>query len=56
MAISPTVRVPWDDPALFEIKVGPPVKDRDPPLPSTRVSVKFRPLKVTFPLFKTVIE
>ena len=56
VAISPTVNVPCEEPALLETKVGPLVKDKLLPLPSLIVSVNANPLKVTLPLFKTVIE
>ena len=56
VAISPTVNVPWEEPALLETKVGPLVKDKLLLLPSLIVSFNANPLKVTLPLFKTVIE
>ena len=37
------------------LKVGPLVKDNDPPSPSVKVSTKPSPDKVTLPLFYNVI-
>ena len=47
--------VPWEEPALALVKVGPLVRLSVLLLPSVKVSAKVTPDKVTLPLFSSVI-
>ena len=47
--------VPWRDPALALVKVGPAFKVSDAVFPSVKVSVNVSPDRVTLPLFCTVM-
>ena len=47
--------MPCAEEAVELLKIGPLVKDNDPPSPSVKVSAKLSPDKVTLPLFSTVI-
>ena len=47
--------MPCAEEAVELLKVGPLVKDKDPPSPSVKVSTNPKPLRLTLPLFSTVI-
>ena len=47
--------MPGDEPKVVDEKDGPLVSVSDPPLPSVKVSTKVKPVRVTLPLFSTVI-
>ena len=50
-----TFNVPAAEPAFAETKFGPPFNVRFPPFPSFKESVNVIPVKVTPPVFLTVI-